>query len=353
MLNYMVYMRGNRLDYDNWAAQGNTGWSYDDVLPYFKKSEDLKAFLRPVRERPNLHVSMETYVLKILFDSNNRAYGVQFQRNNVIMEVFASKEVVLSAGAISSPQILMLSGIGHEDHLTQMGINVVADLPVGDNLQDHITHGGMVFQIDYPFSLITSRFFNAHVFMNYTLRGAGPLTSIGGIEGTAFVKTKYADPNVDWPDIQFMFVSGSPVSDPDNIRANDNVRQDVWNEYYAPIANTDTWQVVPTLLRPLSRGTIRLQSMDPFAKPLIDPQYFSNIRDLDVLVEGVKTAMALSKTGGFQNLGTKFYDKPFPGCESFTLWTDPYWQCFTRQYSLTLYHPAGTCKMIKSSWSQK
>ena len=299
-----------------------------------------------VRHRNNLHISMHSHVLKILVDSDNRAYGVRFQRNNRILEVLASKEVVLSAGAVASPQILMLSGIGDRDHLSQMGIDVAADLPVGDNLQDHMTLGGMIFQIDYPYSFVDTRYINLPSFLNHTLAGTGPLSSIGGCEGVAFVKTKYADPNVDWPDVQFHFVAGSPVSDGGlNIVVTDGLRDDVWNNYYSPLAFKDTWQVVPVLLRPLSRGTIRLKSTDPYDHPIIDPQYFSNTRDLDVLVEAMKISLALSKTERFQNLGTKFYDKPFPGCESYTLWTDSYWQCFIRRYSLTIYHPAGTCKM--------
>ena len=416
VLNYMIYIRGNRLDYDNWAAQGNTGWSYDQVLPYFKKSEDNrnpyladdyyhssggyltvqdvpyktpllaaflaggvemgyenrdvngeqqtgfmsvqatmrrgsrcstnKAFLLPVRYRKNLHVSMNSHALKILIDSNKRAYGVQFQRDKYIFEVHASKEVVLSAGAVASPQILMLSGIGHRDHLSQMGIDVVADLPIGDNLQDHMTLGGMLFQIDYPYSLVDTRYMNLPAILNYTTFKNGPSTSIGGVEGIAFVKTKYSDPNIDWPDIEFNFIGGSPVSDGGSkIRINNGVRDDVWESYYEPLAFTDTCQVIPILLRPLSRGTIRLNSSDPYDHPLIDPQYFSNPHDLDVLVEGVKIALALSQTEELQNLGTRLYDKPFPGCESYSILTDSYWRCFIRQYSGTLYHPVGTCKM--------
>ena len=415
-INYMIYVRGNRLDYDNWAAQGNTGWSYDQVLPYFKKSEDNrnpyladnyyhstggyltvqdvpyktplltaflaggaemgyenrdvngdkqsgfmavqgtlrrgrrcstnKAFLRPVRNRPNLHISMKSHVLKILVDQYKITYGVQFQRGKYIFEVRATKEVILSAGAVASPQILMLSGIGHRDHLSQMGIDVVADLPVGDNLQDHMTLGGIVYQIDFPYSLIDTRYMNLPNILKYAFKESGPLTSTGACEGVAFVKTKYANLSIDWPDIEFHFISGSQVSDGGaNIRINYNLRDDIWEEYYEPLAFTDTWQIIPVLLRPLSRGTIRLHSTDPYDHPIIDPQYFSNPHDLDVLVEGLKISLSLGKTEEFRRLGTRFYDKPFPGCESFILWSDPYWQCFIRQYSATIFHPVGTCKM--------
>ena len=108
-----------------------------------------KAFLRPVRHRKNLHISMQSRVLKILINSTTKqATGVRFEKKGKIYEIQVSKEVILSAGSINSPQILMLSGIGPADHLNSLNIPVIADLKVGNNLQDHITLGGMVFQID-------------------------------------------------------------------------------------------------------------------------------------------------------------------------------------------------------------
>ena len=417
----MLYVRGNKRDYDSWAALGNTGWSYKDVLPYFIKSEDnrnpylaqskyhgtggyltvqeppfrtplvtafveagvemgyenrdgngeiqtgfmvaqtttrngarcstAKAFLRPVKTRKNLHIAMRSFVLKVNIDPvTKQATGVQFERNGIIYNVKATKEVIVSAGAINSPQLLMLSGVGPADHLSSLGIPVIKNLPVGDNFQDHIALGGMVFQIDKPYSLIESRFLSLPAFLNYTLFRSGPLTSPGACEGLAWVKTKYADQNDDWPDIEFHFVAGTPVSDGGfYVRHSDGVRDDVWNAYYKPIADTDTWQVIPMLLRPQSTGTIRLKSTDPKEKPLIDPQYFSKVQDLNVLIEGTKIGLALSQTKPFQELGTKFYSKPFPGCEGYTLWTDDYWGCFIRHYSATIYHYSGTCKMGPSS----
>ena len=170
------------------------------------------------------------------------------------------------------------------------------------------------------------------------------------MEGLAWVKTKYANQSDDWPDIEFHFVAGTPVTDGGTaIRFNNGIKNSTWDAYYKPILHRDTWQVIPMLLRPLSTGTIRLASTDPYAKPLIDPQYFSNVQDLNVIIEGTKIGLALAKTEAFQKLGTKFYDAPFPGCEGYKLWTDDYWGCFIRHYSSTIYHPAGTCKMGPSS----
>jgi choline dehydrogenase-like flavoprotein len=108
------------------------------------------------------------------------------------------------------------------------------------------------------------------------------------------VKTKYADPNIDWPDIEFHFVAGTPASDGCAfIRYNEGIKDHIWRDYYRPLVGKNTWQVIPMLLRPLSRGTIRLASTDPYAKPIIDPKYFSNIQDLNVLIEGTKIGLAL------------------------------------------------------------
>ena len=260
----MLYVRGNKRDYDRWSDLGNTGWSYDEVLPYFIKSEDnrnpylaqskyhgtggyltvqeppfrtplvtafvdggvemgyenrdgngeiqtgfmvaqtttrngarcstAKAFLRPVRNRKNLHIALNSFVLKVNIDpATQQATGVQFERNGIIYNVKATNEVIVSAGAINSPQLLMLSGVGPADHLNSLGIPVIKDLPVGNNLQDHISLGGMVFQIDKPYSLIEARILSLPAFVNYTLFKSGPLTSPGGCEGLAWVKTKYAD----------------------------------------------------------------------------------------------------------------------------------------------------------------
>jgi len=194
--------------------------------------------------------------------------------------------------------------------------------------------------------MIDSRDMNAPTFLNWLINRSGPWTSLGGIDGVGWIKTKYANQSDDWPDIEFHFLAGTPVSDGGKvIRYNEGVKDSVWNAYYEPLVNRDTWQAIPVLLRPLSRGTIRLASTDPYAKPLIDPQYFSNILDLHILVESVKVVLALGKTEALKKVGSQFYDKIFPGCEGITPWTDDYWRCFARHYSATIYHPVGTCKM--------
>lgn len=417
----MLYVRGNKYDYDEWEALGNPGWSYKDVLPYYIKSEDNrnpylanspyhgtggyltveeskwqsplttafvqggvemgyphrdcngasqlgfmitqgtsrrgwrcstnKAFLKPVRNRTNLHISMYSNVQKILIDPKTKhAYGVQFEKKGRIYNVQANKEVVLSAGAIGSPQILMLSGVGPADHLQSKGISVLANLSaVGQNMQDQVGLGGMIFRINEPFSVLADRYYNLPTFLNYTVHGSTPLSIKGGVEALAWVRTKYADPTKpDRPDMQLHFTGASDISDNgDYVRTGHGIRDDVWNKYFTPLLYTDTWSILPMALYPLSKGYLLLNSADPNDKPYIEPNYFTDPEGLDIKIqiEAVKIALALSKTDGFQKAGSQLYNATFPGCEAYPLWTDDYYGCWIKQYTLTLSHIIGTCRM--------
>ncbi|CAH2000166.1 unnamed protein product [Acanthoscelides obtectus] len=253
VLNYMIYTRGNRRDYDNWAKMGNTGWSYEEVLPYFRKIENFsipefqnsryhstsgylqvgyaphqtpiaeaivnssiqaglpyvdyngptqtgvsrlqvtlrdgvrdsasRAYLHPIRDRPNLHMKKYSMVKKILIDPSTKvAYGVEFVRNGKMYRVKAKKEVILSAGAINSPQLLMLSGVGPQKHLKSVGIPVLSNIKVGYNLMDHIAVGGLTFIINQPFSLRTEKIINKENLDMYFNHHKGPLSIPGNID---------------------------------------------------------------------------------------------------------------------------------------------------------------------------
>ena len=138
---------------------------------------------------------MNAQVHQVLVDDQKRAYGVLFERRGRLQRIRARKEVILSAGAIGSPQLLMLSGIGDAGHLSQVGVPVILNLTgVGRNLQDHISGRGMVYLINQPVSYVETRFVNLPSILNYYVRWKGPLASLSGTEGLAWVKTKYADP---------------------------------------------------------------------------------------------------------------------------------------------------------------
>lgn len=421
VLNAMVYVRGNKRDYDYWEEQGNPGWGYDNVLHYFMKSEDnrnpylntgkyheaggyltvqeapwrtplalafvkagtemgyehrdingeeqtgfmltqatirrgsrcstSKAFLRPVRLRKNLDIIMHSQTTRVLINKYNRAHGIEFIRNGQTHVVYARKEVILSAGAINTPQILMISGIGPKEHLAEHNITQIVDLPVGSNLQDHVGLGGFTFTVTEPVSFTKKRYQTAAVAMDYIMNERGPMT-MHGVEAVAFVNTKYADPSGRWPDIQYHFAPSSINSDGgEQIRKILNLRDGVFNTVYKPLLNTETWTILPLLLRPKSTGWVRLRSKNPLQKPIIEPNYFAHREDINVLIEGIRIALNISDQPAMQRFGSQPHKIPFPGCRQFPFMSDEYWECSLRQFTFTIYHPTSTCKM-GPSWDE-
>lgn len=418
-MNTMLYIRGNKRDFDYWEAQGNPGWDSETTLYYFKKSMDqrnpylardkryhatggyqtvqdapyntplgvafleaalemgydvrdvngekqtgfafyqytmrrgsrcstAKAFLRPVRLRPNLHVSMFSHVTKILIEpGQKRAYGIEFIRDGKKHVVKARKEVILSAGAINSPQLLLLSGVGPKEHLQQVGVPVIHDSPgVGQNIQDHIAVGGLAFLIDYPISFILDRFLNLQTALRYAINEDGPLTSSVGLEAVGFINTKYANSSDDWPDIEFMLTSSSTNSDAGTqVKKAHGLTDEFYNSVYRAIDSKDVFGVFPMMLRPKSRGNLKLASRNPLRHPLIYHNYLTHPDDVGVLREGVKAAVAFGETKAMKRFGAKFHDTPWPNCKHLPAFSDDYWDCAIRQYTMTIYHMSGSCKM--------
>lgn len=305
-----------------------------------------KAFLRPARLRKNLHVALFSHVTKVLIDeTSKRALGVEFIRNGKKHSVYAKREVILSAGAINSPHLLMLSGIGPREHLEQVGIKVIHDSPgVGRNLQDHIAVGGIVFRIDHPVSFVMNRLVNINSAIRYAVTEDGPLTSNVGLETVAFISTKYANQTDDWPDIEFMLTSASTTSD-DQARVAHGITDEFYDYMFKDIRNTDVFGVFPMMLRPKSRGFIKLQSKNPLRYPLIYHNYLTHPDDIAVLREGVKAAVAFVETQAMKRFGARFHDRQVPNCKHLEMYTDDYWDCAIMQYTMTIYHMSGTCKM--------
>lgn len=417
VLNYMLYVRGNRHDYDNWESLGNTGWGYNNVLHYFKKSEDnrnpylaknpyhgrgglmtvqespwhsplvaafveagreigyenrdingekqagfmiaqgtirrgsrcstAKAFLRPIRLRKNFHLSMKSHVTKVVIEPGTmRAHTVEFVKNGKVFRIRARREIILSAGAINTPQIMMLSGIGPKAHLEKHDIRVLQDLPVGENLQDHVGMGGLSFLVDKPVAIIQDRFNPTALTMQYVLRERGPMTTLGGVEGLAFVHTPYSNNSIDWPDIQFHMAPASINSDNGaRVKRVLGLKESLYQEVYKPIANKDTWTIMPLLLRPRSRGWVRLSSSNPFHYPLINANYFDDPFDVKTLVEGAKIALRVANAKVFKQFGSRVHQRPMPNCKKYKIYSDDYLECQARTISMTIYHPCGTAKM--------
>ena len=390
-INAMIYARGHRADYDHWAAQGNPGWAFDDVLPYFKKAEhnerggnalhgtggplnvkDLtspnrfgpvfvqagvqagfvqnkdfngasqegvgmyqvthkngerysaaKAYLTPNLSRPNLRLITGARSTRILMEGK-QAVGVQYQQegeHGELRQLKCTREVLLCAGALQSPQILMLSGIGPKDHLAEHGIATVHDLPgVGQNLHDHpdvvlvvnaphlkelfgITLGGMVRAIKGIFEWRKYR--------------TGMLTTNFG-EAGGFIKSQ---PGEAIPDLQLHFVIGKLV---------DHGRKTTFGLGYSCHV---------CLLRPLSRGSVTLASADPMAAPVIDPNFLAERDDVDRLVRGFKLVRKILAQPALAGQGGQ------ESAASASAQTDAQIEQFIRSHADTIYHPVGTCRM--------
>jgi choline dehydrogenase-like flavoprotein len=387
-VNAMIYIRGQRTDYDDWAAEGNPGWSYDDVLPYFKRAEhnergadawhgsggplnvmDLrspnrfgpvfveaarqaghalnadfngatqegvglyqvthrngercsaaKAYLAPARVRPNLQVITDVRVTRIVTEGH-RATGVEFVQAGHVQRLRATREVLLSSGALQSPQLLMLSGIGPADELARHGIALVHDLPgVGRHLHDH---PDVVQVVNAPhlkdlFGLSLSGIVRVlRGVFEWRAQRSGMLTT-NFAEAGGFIKSR---PDEATPDLQLHFVIGKLV---------DHGRKTVFGHGYSCHV---------CLLRPKSRGRVTLASADPLAAPLIDPNFLAERDDVDRLVRGFKLMRSIVQQPALAGYAGRELEA------SARAQTDAQIEDFIRNFGDTIYHPVGTCRM--------
>lgn len=386
-INGLVYIRGQHEDFDGWRQLGCAGWSFADVLPYFRRSEHQMrgsdewhgtdgplfvsdatephplvdafveacaeagvprnqdfngatqegagyfqttsrrgrrwstavGYLRPAMARPNLRVETEALTTRILF-KGRRAVGVEYRRGGETRTVRALHEVVLCGGAINSPQLLQLSGVGPAALLAQHGIALVADRPaVGDNLQDHF-QVRLVERCPQPITMndeLGSLLGKAKVALRYALHRKGPLTVSAGY-GAAFFRT---DDRLASPDIQVHFLTMST---------------DRMGEKLHPYSG---FTASVCQLRPESRGTLRIASPDPAAPPAIDPRYLSAELDRETNVTAFKKLRAIMAMPAIK----PFIDaETIPGPE---VRSDDEILAYARQFGTTIYHPTCTCRM--------
>lgn len=388
-VNGMIFVRGNRADFDSWADEGNKGWSYDDVLATYKKLESweggasdyrgsggpvqvienhhitdaAKAFVTAGQEalgvdrtpdyngaeQSGMHVIQENTSNGVRFSASRayvtentspglsvttgataarvvieggRATGVEVIEGGARRTIRATKEVIVSAGAYGSPHLLQLSGIGHPDHLGQFGITVHADLPVGDNLHDHLfvpttwhvdnsPNKGNAFY--FGKGIVKERLQKGRTFMAHSV-----------FESGAFVSTSHAPAGL--PDMQLLALPWSyPAPNQDApVRMKSDQRP--------------SWSVFSTLIQPKSRGTLRLASADPMVAPLIDPQFLAEPDDLAVLREGLDM---IRETMSHPSIARHVKGEYEPGpAYSGDRLTDE-----IRNRATTVYHPVGSCRM--------
>ncbi|HQT75450.1 MAG: choline dehydrogenase [Rhodospirillales bacterium 20-64-7] len=386
-INGMLYVRGNPLDYNTWAQYGNRGWSYDAVLPYFRKAEHFapggdesrgrggplhvdhmreraelldafidaavdegfprnkdynngrqegfgyfqvtqkngerwstaRGFLEPVRSRSNLKIETEAYTTKLLLE-DKRAVGVAYTQGGVAKEARAKREVIVSAGAVKSPHILELSGIGNPEILATAGIPVLHALPgVGENYRDHYAPR-MNWRVKLPVTLNerSRGLALAKEVVKYYTQRRGILTFTAGI-AYGFVRTR---PELEEPDVQFHFAHAS------------------YGNAQTRVLDTEPGMTLTVYqCRPESKGSIHTRSADPHASPAIRANYLADPYDQRVLVDGMKIGRRIINNRVLDRY--RAYEMN-PGDR---VQSDDEWLQFARENGQTTYHVIGTCKM--------
>lgn len=421
-INSMEYVRGHPDDYNHWSNLGNKGWDFQNVLPYFKKSENqqqaalfnyengryhsnkgpmkvdylgqigeietlfitaanesgipfiadinadkhfgyinvqgtyarsrrqstAKAFLIPAKNRKNLHIIKNAFVEKILIDKNNRAYGVKFAIGKTCktcgcckkqrMIARARKEVILSAGAVMSPILLKLSGIGPANELNHHEIPVKANLfGVGRNLYDHV-YANLIFKFDAVPSTPTD---SLDYYYQFLTQNTGPYATPTQL--AAFLSTTNSTTN---PDIE-LYVYFFPPNSPDLATLIEimNYLPAIKQRLYETNKQFSLVVIIQDLLHPISSGYIKLNGTCAYNKPGIYPNYFENNADLDRLVVAVTQQLSFVKTKAYQSFGGEYLRLPIPECDQLIYDSDEYWRCYISYMSMSDYHGVGTCKM--------
>ncbi|CAH1963642.1 unnamed protein product [Acanthoscelides obtectus] len=294
------------------------------------------SFVLTAINRNNLEVLTRSFAFKIEIDENKIARSVLFTKDGIVYRARANKEIILSAGALNSPQILMHSGVGPKIDLTSLNISVIQDLPVGNNLQDHPYLFGMLFTHnasipDEPLAKKLADF----------LHGTGTLTTGFATQTLGFYHTPQHSSGV--PDLEIVLESVP--------KAEISKRTWYWSDktYDAMFGNNSrVMQFFVSLMHPTSAGSVKLRSTDPFQFPKIDLNFLVNDKDVETLYEGVQLVFNFTNTQAFKFINAKFASNPLPGCEHLDFLSKEYWYCAIRHTTQSALHLVGTCSMGKS-----
>ncbi|KAG1714446.1 Glucose dehydrogenase [FAD, quinone] [Nymphon striatum] len=297
------------------------------------------AFLRPFKRRKNLHIIINSFVEKIVIHWYRHTGGVIIHRKRKTSFVKARQEVILSAGSILSPKLLMLSGIGPADTLRRHGIPVTVDLPgVGRNLQDHIS-ALTPFWTKKSAAITPFTLFSPTTLFQY-LRGRALASTPNDVTG--YVKTRFNDPQNS--DIQLSSLAYG--IDSIFFKKAYGIKDEIFKEVFqnSPKGMTSAG-LVSILLHPKSRGYVTIASSNPYDRPVINPRYYSNPHDVKVLADAMKIALKFIKTPPYKRIGAQLSHFDVPGCERHKFWSDGFLECYIRHLPLSTYHPVGTCRM--------
>lgn len=299
-----------------------------------RRFDHAMAYLNPINYRKNLKILDKSYVIKIKISKRNKVEGVIFTRENKTYIARQRKEVILSAGAISSPQILMLSGIGPQKHLSDLGIRVRKNLPVGKSLLDHVT-------TLFIFSSNISSTQSTEQSVRDFLKGDGPLTRPQSFDGFGWLKTTVEQID-NYPDLEVLFsnISGSRVS-----QRFYGWTDETFNAIDVKVPNP--LAIVFNFLNTKSIGTLKLKSANPFDYPLIDANILSDPDDHDIesLYQGWLLLQNLTRTEPFRKMNVQLAYNTFPGCNHTQPMSKEFWYCYLRRVTFIGSHQMGTCRI--------
>ncbi|GIY78769.1 glucose dehydrogenase [Caerostris darwini] len=408
-INALIMNRGHRRNYDEWAALGATGWSFNEVFHYFLKLEDIrdpefaasgwhgfggpvsverpnyqpkvkgpiaesalglgyrfvdvngptmhgfydllttmqhgqrcntaKAYLVPGENRTNLDILDRAMVTKILFE-NRRAVGVEFDFRGQRQRVNATREVIISAGGINTAQLLMISGIGPMSELDRLRIPLVADLPVGQNLQDHPA-GFVAFELDESVTLVHKRLFDEKNINSFIKERSGPLVYASGTSLLAFLSNNSTGEAMDLPDHELYFLELPAIY----AKLRVGFTPEIYRTVFGPYEKKPILICMSQILHPKSRGTVRLRTTNPYDFPDIDPNYMDDPQDVKDVVEGMKNCIKILTAPPMAKVGAKMFNTTFPECTRFLDNLDLFLVCNARAALMSLSHPVGTAKM--------